>query len=175
MPIMTGFESTRAIRAIEQERRTAYTFQQNTLSNSHSPLSSPLITTSDLLSTSFPFNAPPTPLRTPKAFLKSNVNTIDLHLNAPELEANRPALIIALTGFSSQQDQEAAFECGVDIFMTKPVRFREVGRILEGWMTSREREASGELDAEDGEVIEREIQGGKRELDENGTGAKRSG
>jgi len=31
-----------------------------------------------------------------------------------------------------------AFEAGVDIFMTKPVRFREVGRILEGWMKSRE-------------------------------------
>lgn len=47
---------------------------------------------------------------------------------------NRPALIIALTGFSSQRDQEMAFECGVDIFMTKPVRFEEVGRILNGWI-----------------------------------------
>jgi CheY-like chemotaxis protein len=47
---------------------------------------------------------------------------------------NRPALIIALTGFSSQKDQEMAFESGVDIFMTKPVRFREVGRILRDWI-----------------------------------------
>jgi len=50
----------------------------------------------------------------------------------------KPALIIALTGFSSQKDQEMAFEAGVDIFMTKPVRFREVGRILEGWSGGRE-------------------------------------
>lgn len=53
-----------------------------------------------------------------------------------------------------------AFEAGVDIFMTKPVRFREVGRILEGWMKSRE------------------LEGATREkgvLDEAGNGAKRSG
>jgi DNA-binding response OmpR family regulator len=73
-------------------------------------------------------------------------------------------LIIALTGFSSQKDQEMAFEAGVDIFMTKPVRFREVGRILEGWVKSRERE--------------QEALGSSREkgvLDEQGNGAKRSG
>ncbi len=73
MPIMTGYESTRAIRALESSRL-------------------------------------------------QNGGT------------NRPALIIALTGFSSQKDREMAFESGVDIFMTKPVRFKEVGRILEGWM-----------------------------------------
>jgi CheY-like chemotaxis protein len=139
MPIMTGYEATRAIRAIEFERQTAYIQQQA----SRSPLTSPLLTTASLLSTSFPFNAPPTPpLRTPTAsFMQSQ--SIDLHLNASELKLNRPALIIALTGFSSQQDQESAFESGVDVFMTKPVRFREVGRILEGWMRSREKEAMG--------------------------------
>jgi CheY-like chemotaxis protein len=73
MPVMSGYESTRAIRAIELSRR---------LSGG----------------------------------------------------TNRPALIIALTGFSSQKDQEMAFESGVDIFMTKPVRFKEVGKILEAWM-----------------------------------------
>jgi DNA-binding response OmpR family regulator len=71
-------------------------------------------------------------------------------------------LIIALTGFSSQKDQEMAFEAGVDIFMTKPVRFREVGRILEGWMKSRENERLG-------------VGGEKGVLDEAGNGAKRSG
>lgn len=52
-------------------------------------------------------------------------------------EAKEPALIIALTGFSSQKDQEEAFKAGVDVFMTKPVRFKEVGKILEGWMGGR--------------------------------------
>jgi DNA-binding response OmpR family regulator len=70
-----------------------------------------------------------------------------------------------LTGFSSEKDQELAFEAGVDIFMTKPVRFREVGKILEGWMKSR---------AEEGQALgkgEKE----KREVDEGMSGAKRSG
>lgn len=142
MPIMTGYESTRAIRAIELERRIAYQQQQDTYSQS--PLTSPLLSTASLLSTSFPFNAPPTPLRTPtKPTSLMQMNPLDLRLSTSELKLNRPALIIALTGFSSQQDQETAFESGVDIFMTKPVRFREVGRILEGWMGSRERESMG--------------------------------
>jgi hypothetical protein len=46
-----------------------------------------------------------------------------------------------------------AFEAGVDVFMTKPVRFREVGRILEGWMRGRERESLGKFDLKrDGEA-----------------------
>lgn len=60
---------------------------------------------------------------------------------APRLKLNPPALIIALTGFSSETDQEQAFEAGMDIFMTKPVRFREIGKILDGWMASRKAEA----------------------------------
>lgn len=54
-----------------------------------------------------------------------------------------------------------AFEAGVDIFMTKPVRFCEVGRILEGWMKSRE-------------VVDREGRV-KGVLDEAGSVAKMSG
>lgn len=91
---------------------------------------------------------------------------MDLHLNSLDLKPNRPALIIALTGFSSKQDQESAFESGVDVFMTKPVRFREVGRILEGWMMSRERESK---------KVELGIGEQKREMDEGMSGAKRSG
>jgi CheY-like chemotaxis protein len=76
MPIMTGHESTRAIRAVEHSRRQSG-------------------------------------------------------------GTNRPALIIALTGFAAAKDREMAFESGVDVFMTKPVRFKEVGRVLEGWMGGR--------------------------------------
>ena len=61
----------------------------------------------------------------------------------PDLQLHKPALIIALTGFSSEKDEEMAFEAGVDVFMTKPVRFREVGRILEGWSKKRQRESFG--------------------------------
>lgn len=44
-----------------------------------------------------------------------------------------PALIIALTGLASSRDQTEAFTSGVDLFMTKPVSFKEVGRLLDNW------------------------------------------
>lgn len=44
-----------------------------------------------------------------------------------------PALIIALTGLASGQDQADAFANGIDLFMTKPVAFKEVGRLLDNW------------------------------------------
>lgn len=46
-----------------------------------------------------------------------------------------PALIIALTGLASSKDQVEAFTSGVDLFMTKPVSFKEVGRLLDNWET----------------------------------------
>jgi len=136
MPIMTGYESTTAIRACEAERREAYE-QLQLQASSPSPLYSPDLSPSADLSTSFPFNTPG------KQFPQTLSQAINFHttLNPNELKPNPPALIIALTGFSSQKDQEMAFESGVDVFMTKPVRFREVGRILEGWMKSREEAA----------------------------------
>jgi len=73
MPVMNGFEATRAIRLIEKSRRT----------------------------------------------------------DGPN--DNPPALIIALTGLASARDQSDAFTSGVDLFMTKPVSFKEVGRLLDNW------------------------------------------
>lgn len=39
--------------------------------------------------------------------------------------------VIALTGLSAERDRKEAVTCGVDAFLTKPVRFTNVGRILE--------------------------------------------
>lgn len=77
MPVLNGFEATRAIRQIEDERLT----------------------------------------------------------RSPE-KTTRPALIIALTGLASGRDQSEAFTSGVDLFMTKPVSFKEVGRLLDSWETN---------------------------------------
>jgi len=68
MPVMNGFEATRAIRAIERER-----------------------------------------------------------------DGCGPAIIIALTGLSSSRDESEALASGVDMFLTKPVSFREVSRLLDEW------------------------------------------
>ncbi|KAJ5379548.1 hypothetical protein N7509_012667 [Penicillium cosmopolitanum] len=68
MPVMNGFEATRAIRAIEKER-----------------------------------------------------------------DGCIPAKIIAFTGLSSSRDESQALDSGVNIFLTKPVPFKEVLRLLEDW------------------------------------------
>lgn len=44
-----------------------------------------------------------------------------------------PAVIIALTGLSSSRDESEALASGVDMFLTKPVSFREVSRLLDEW------------------------------------------
>ncbi|KAL8715606.1 MAG: hypothetical protein Q9220_000943 [cf. Caloplaca sp. 1 TL-2023] len=45
----------------------------------------------------------------------------------------KPAMIVALTGLASGRDHGEAFACGVDLYMTKPVSFKEVGRLLDNW------------------------------------------
>jgi CheY-like chemotaxis protein len=43
----------------------------------------------------------------------------------------RPAIIVALTGMSSASAQQEAFASGVDLFLTKPVRLKELTKIFE--------------------------------------------
>lgn len=54
-----------------------------------------------------------------------------------------PALIIALTGLASSRDQSEAFTSGVDLFMTKPVSFKEVGRLLDNWEANARANGAG--------------------------------
>ncbi|UPL04038.1 hypothetical protein LCI18_014972 [Fusarium solani-melongenae] len=42
----------------------------------------------------------------------------------------RPALILALTGLASEEAQREAMVSGVDLFLTKPVRLKDLGPIL---------------------------------------------
>jgi CheY-like chemotaxis protein len=44
----------------------------------------------------------------------------------------RPAVIVALTGMASASVQQEAFASGVDLFLTKPVRLKELTKIFEG-------------------------------------------
>ncbi|TVY75613.1 Autoinducer 2 sensor kinase/phosphatase LuxQ [Lachnellula suecica] len=55
-------------------------------------------------------------------------------------EAFTPALIIALTGLASSEDQATAVTVGVDLFLTKPVSFKEVKKILDNWEANRGKE-----------------------------------
>ncbi|KAI5368014.1 putative signal transduction response regulator, receiver domain, histidine kinase/HSP90-like ATPase [Septoria linicola] len=45
----------------------------------------------------------------------------------------RSAFIVAMTGNAKSSDQSEAFSSGVDLYMTKPVSFKEVGKLLENW------------------------------------------
>ena len=44
---------------------------------------------------------------------------------------SKPAIIIALTGLSSSEDESKALASGMDMFLTKPVSFKNVGKLLE--------------------------------------------
>jgi CheY-like chemotaxis protein len=60
-----------------------------------------------------------------------------------EGRVRNPALVIAFTGRSSIEDQTEAVRVGIDLFMTKPVAFKEVGKIIDNWVANREREGKG--------------------------------
>ena len=54
-----------------------------------------------------------------------------------KVEQGRPrrrrAMIIALTGLGSATSQKDAFDSGVDMFLTKPVRLKDLRKILDDW------------------------------------------
>ncbi|KAJ5668310.1 uncharacterized protein N7477_006880 [Penicillium maclennaniae] len=60
--------------------------------------------------------------RSIRAFEKSRLNNM------------KPSKIIALTGLSSSHDESEAMNSGIDRFMTKPVSFKEVKKILDQWI-----------------------------------------
>lgn len=53
-----------------------------------------------------------------------------------ESKGKEGACIIAFTGRSSIEDQNEAARVGVDLFMTKPVAFKEVGKIVDNWASA---------------------------------------
>lgn len=46
---------------------------------------------------------------------------------------SQPALVVALTGNAKSSDQAEALRSGVDVYMTKPVSFKQVGKLLDNW------------------------------------------
>ena len=45
--------------------------------------------------------------------------------------ALKPAKMIALTGDASASAQQEAHASGLDLFLTKPIRFKDVARLLD--------------------------------------------
>ncbi|KAF4987352.1 hypothetical protein FGRMN_10413 [Fusarium graminum] len=48
-------------------------------------------------------------------------------------EGREPVLILALTGLASASAQQDAYASGVDVFMSKPVKLKELSTILKEW------------------------------------------
>ena len=77
-------------------------------------------------------------------------------------KAPRPAVIIALTGLASSQDATEAFTSGMDLFMTKPVKFSKLGDVLDDWELKGGRIRSSQGLGK-GEEVERERKNGGSE------------
>ncbi|KAJ5242075.1 uncharacterized protein N7469_000402 [Penicillium citrinum] len=54
-----------------------------------------------------------------------------------EKDGGKAAFIVAFTGLSSFEDETKAFAAGVDMFLSKPVSFRDVARLLDDWEIKR--------------------------------------
>jgi CheY-like chemotaxis protein len=64
------------------------------------------------------------------------MNGIDASRKIRDLERDRdlkPATIIALTGLASATAQQEAYSNGINLFLTKPVRFSDLRKILDEW------------------------------------------
>lgn len=48
-------------------------------------------------------------------------------------EVIRPSIVVALTGLASEEDQKKAFAAGVNHFVTKPLRFKDLKQMLSEW------------------------------------------
>lgn len=55
------------------------------------------------------------------------------YAHLPTIQAPPSCLIIALTGLASARDQSEAFMSGFDMFITKPVSFSDISRLLDNW------------------------------------------
>jgi CheY-like chemotaxis protein len=72
------------------------------------------------------------------------MNGLDSTRNIRKLERERgqkPAMIIALTGLASADVQQEAFSIGINFFLTKPVSFTELRKLLSDWTPDIEPQA----------------------------------
>ena len=55
-------------------------------------------------------------------------------------------MIIALTGLGSATSRKEAFDNGIDMFLTKPARLKDLRKILEDWEPDALKGGGGEVD-----------------------------
>ncbi len=57
--------------------------------------------------------------------------------SSPAFPAPSPALVVALTGLASTNEQKESFRSGVDSFITKPVRFESLKKLFDQWKSRK--------------------------------------
>lgn len=72
-------------------------------------------------------------IRKLEAKAKKKGETSTTPLSDHEKRKGKRSLIVALTGNAKGSDQAEAMQSGVDMYMTKPVSFKKLGKLLEDW------------------------------------------
>jgi CheY-like chemotaxis protein len=49
------------------------------------------------------------------------------------VDSDKCTFIIALTGLATARAEEDAYEAGIDMFLTKPIRFAKLAELLNNW------------------------------------------
>lgn len=142
MPVLDGFGATREIRSLEEARRKKREQDRPSIGTGDAGMETGRADSSDLLS---PLSSPLQASFEPAKGAQMTESTAQSHASADhdaalvektsrsQKDKQEGALIIALTGLASSRDQNEAFSCGIDLFLTKPVAFREVGKLLDNW------------------------------------------
>lgn len=138
MPVLDGFGATREIRSLEEARRKKS--EQDKVSTDAGGRGR-----ADTLELLSPLSSPSQASFEPDKGARIAESTGHAHTSAghdatlfektsrSQKDKQEGALIIALTGLASSRDQNEAFSSGIDLFLTKPVAFREVGKLLDNW------------------------------------------
>lgn len=130
MPVMDGIEATRLIREFERDTTSRQRRKSVAVRSEDNPLGGLNMEATQHVGTHAPEegDANVTSSSAPSDYL-TRPKLIQSHSQPPR---KRPAMIIAISGVASDQAQRDMFNAGADMFMAKPVKPKELARLIRG-------------------------------------------